>query len=119
MLKFFKKQKEVFEGIDDTKPRGVKYTIERLSESEFVSIQNHKDSMKNHMIDKVDKMVLQEISDRLYGPQSEDYVKALLELNKSFKPRAGKSFHDFYEPGISDNVRENQKKINESIKHES
>jgi hypothetical protein len=117
-MKIFKKKKK--ELTDDVKPRGIKYTIDRPSEADIAKLTKQRENMKKSIItNKVDKMVLQNISDRLYGPESDAYIKALEELNKSFKPRAGKSYLDFYEPGIVEDVKKTQKKINESIKHES
>ena len=113
----FKKNKK--ELSSDVKPRGIKYTIERPTESDITNLKKQVASLKKPVLVKVDKMVLQDISDRLYGPESEGYIKALDELNKSFKPRVGKSCLDFYEPDIVENVKKNQKKINEAIKHES
>ena len=117
-MRIFKKKEKELTG--DIKPRGVKYTIDRPSESDIVKLQKQVDDMKKPLItNKVDKMILQNISDRLYGPESDDYIKALEELNKSFKPRVGKSYLDFYEPDIVEDVRKTQIKINRTIKHGS
>jgi hypothetical protein len=41
---------------------------------------------KNPLVDdKVDKSLIQEISDRLYGPDSEEYIAAIKELNSKFR----------------------------------
>lgn len=47
---------------------------------------------------KVDAYLLQEISDRLFGPDAEQYIDAIIELNKTFRPRAGRFGNQFYEP---------------------
>ena len=116
---FTKKRKEL---TGDVVPRGVKYTLERPTENDILDMQKQRDALKKPLPDRVDKLFVQDISDRLYGPDSEEYIKALSELNKLFRPRSGKTFTEFYEPEIVESVREKQKKINESIeviKHES
>jgi hypothetical protein len=105
--------------IDVITPLRIKSTIGRPIDGDIVSVQKQTSDMKKPIINKVDKMFLQEISDRLYGPDSDGYIEALSELNKLFKPRAGKSFLEFYEPEISEGVRRKQKEINDNIKHES
>jgi hypothetical protein len=116
-MRIFRKSKKELSG--DVKPMGIKYTIERPSESDIANLQRQRENMKKPITNKVDKMILQDISDRLYGPDSDDYIKSLNKLNKLFKPRAGKSCNDFFDPDIVENVKKNQKKINEIIKHES
>lgn len=115
-MRIFRKSKKELSGV---KPMGIKYTIERPSESDIDALQRQRENMKKPITNKVDKMILQDISDRLYGPDSDDYIKSLNKLNKLFKPRAGKSCNDFFDPGIVENVKKNQKKINQIIKHES
>jgi len=115
-MRIFRKSKKE---LSDVKPMGIKYTIERPSESDIDALQRQRENMKKPITNKVDKMILQDISDRLYGPDSDDYIKSLNKLNKLFKPRAGKSCNDFFDPGIVENVKKNQKKINQIIKHES
>jgi len=113
---FRKKSKEL---TGDIVPRGVRYTLERPTEADVLAMKNQVDVLKKPLPDRVNPLFVQDISDRLYGPDSEEYVKALSELNKSFRPRSGKKFTEFYEPEIVESVREKQKKINEYKKRES
>ena len=56
------------------------------------------DKLSSKIEPKVDSDFMQEISDRLYGPDSEEYIKALKELNMSFKPRQGRYGSQLYDP---------------------
>ena len=77
---------------DDLKPKGFR-TVERPTEEDIEKMPKHMKS--SH---KVDSYFIQEISDRLYGPDSEEYMKAIAELNKKFRPRGGRFGSQFYEP---------------------
>lgn len=87
----FSKKKEESE---DLKPKGFK-TVERPSEEQLKKGLEEPKRVEY----RVDKYFIQEISDRLYGPDAEEYVKALIELNKNFRPRTGRFGSQFYEPG--------------------
>jgi hypothetical protein len=87
----FSKKKDESE---DLKPKGFK-TVERPSEEQLKKGLEEPQKVEY----RVDKYFIQEISDRLYGPDSEEYVKALKELNKKFTPRSGRFGSQFYEPG--------------------
>ena len=77
---------------DDLKPKGFRST-------ERPEWSYEKPEVKTGGIeDKVDPYFIQEISDRLYGPDSEEYVRELTELNKKYRPRGGRSGGQFYEP---------------------
>jgi hypothetical protein len=69
---------------DDLKPKGFR-TVERPTEEDLAKAPAHLKSSR-----KVDSYFIQEISDRLYGPDSEEYMKAITELNKNFRPRGGR-----------------------------
>ena len=82
-MRIFRKSKKE---LSDVKPMGIKYTIERPSESDIDALQRQRENMKKPITNKVDKMILQDISDRLYGPDSDDYIKSLNKLNKLYSP---------------------------------
>ena len=73
--------------VSDITPRGIKSTVHpeggQLTSYSDVKVDP---PQKNPLVDdRVDKSFLQEISDRLYGPESEEYIAALKELNAKFK----------------------------------
>jgi len=86
-INIFGKKKEK---TSDLEPKGFK-TIERPREEEVIK---EIEPIKT----KVDPYFLQEISDRLFGPDGEEYQNAIIELNKKFRPRAGRFGNQFYEP---------------------
>jgi hypothetical protein len=68
----------------------------RLSDE---TLNRFKDEMKRSSemySQKVDPYFLQEISDRLYGPDSEAYVEAIKQLNMKFRGREGRTGHDIF-----------------------
>lgn len=69
---------------DDLKPKGFR-TTERPTEEDLAKAPDHLKSSR-----RVDSYFIQEISDRLYGPDSEEYMKAIAELNNNFRPRSGR-----------------------------
>jgi hypothetical protein len=111
-----KKEKEELKG--DTIPKGVAKTLPRPTDEEIEKTKKTVDQMRSKSLKepKVDIYFIQEISDRLYGPDSEEYVKAIKELNDKFRPREGKLGVDFYEPGLVDRIREKEKSIIDNIK---
>ncbi len=111
---FFKKKSSVVD--DDTRPRGVKYSLDRPTDADVRNMKIQLDKIKSNPIRNIDQKFLQDVSDRIYGPDSIEYVKALEELNKSFRARVGKSGFEFYEPDLVESVRDRQRKINDSIK---
>ncbi len=67
---------------------------------------------KNPLVDaRIDNSILQEISDRLYGPDSEEYIKAILDLNQKFRKREGKYGNQFYDPNIDAKRRAKEQEI--------
>jgi hypothetical protein len=93
----FKSKKE-----SELKPMGVKKTVERpfqpvnrLSDDELQKLISDTKKEKEK-IKSMDPYFLQEISDRLFGPEAEDYIKAIKELNSKYKPRAGRTGHDIF-----------------------
>jgi hypothetical protein len=109
------------EEITDITPRGVSRTsmpAERntssgLSEEELEELKRNSSSSKVET--KVDSYFMQEISDRLFGPDAEGYIQAIKELNLKFKPREGRTANQFYDPSISDERRRKEDEINRNI----
>ncbi len=78
-----------------------KFNEDIFDKSEEENTFKDEPKVKNVLTDsRLDTLVLQEISDRLYGPDSEEYVKAIEELNKKFRPRRGRSASDLYDPNL-------------------
>ena len=109
------------EEITDITPRGVSRTsmpAERntssgLSEEELEELKRNSSSSKVET--KVDTYFMQEISDRLFGPDAEGYIQAIKELNQKFKPREGRTADQFYDPSIADERRHKEDEINRNI----
>jgi hypothetical protein len=96
-MRIFSKTKKT----NDIKPMGVIRTVDRPNQPVFRISKEQMDKLKvetekKFSDRKVDPYFLQEISDRLYGPDSKEYIDALIELNKNFKPRAGRTGHDIF-----------------------
>lgn len=116
---FFRKNKKELTG--DIIPKGVSRTLPRPTEEDLKRIKDDVDKLKNSRPSepKIDTFFLQEISDRLYGPDSEAYVQALKRLNNGFRPRNGKNCLEFYEPEIVVQNKERERKINNHISKET
>ena len=118
---FSKKDKS--EGTSDITPRGVSRTLiptqrntsPGLSEEELEELRSS-DSKKE--LTKVDPYFMQEISDRLYGPDSEEYIQAIKDLNAQFRPREGRAGNQLYDPSITDEFRRREGEVNKIIKGE-
>lgn len=85
------------ENHDGVKPMGVITTVPRpespvnkLSDEER-RLMNEKYKQRKEAEQKLDAYFIQEISDRLYGPDSDEYISALRELNQKFRPRKGRT----------------------------
>jgi hypothetical protein len=70
--------------------------VVRLSDEELRKQREEFNKSKSSTEKRVDPYFLQEISDRLFGPDSEEYTNAIIELNKKFRPREGKTGHDIF-----------------------
>lgn len=90
-------------------------TSPRPSEEEAEKIQQDLERLKKPVEPRIDSDFLQEVSDRLYGPDSEQYVQELRELNKRFRPRRGKYGRQFYDPSQQDLVKQREQEIIKSI----
>ncbi len=71
----------------DITPKGIMSTVHpeggKLTSYSDVKVNA---PQKNPLVDdKVDKSLIQEISDRLYGPDSDEYIAAIKELNSKFR----------------------------------
>jgi uncharacterized protein YdaL len=86
-------------------------TSSGLSDEEIEKLKSKSISSGN----KVDVYFMQEISDRLYGPDAEEYIKALEELNSRFRAREGRSGSQLYDPSIKDERRRKEGEINKNI----
>jgi hypothetical protein len=71
----------------DLKPKGVRSIVQPDGgQLRGVSQVKPEPPQKNPLVDdKIDKLFLQEISDRLYGPDSEAYIAEIQELNKKYR----------------------------------
>lgn len=90
---FSKKESE-----SDLIPKGFMSSTGRPSAEESERMLKDLDKLSSKIEPKVDSDFMQEISDRLYGPDSEEYIKALKELNMSFRPRQGRYGSQLYDP---------------------
>jgi hypothetical protein len=101
----------------DITPRGVKSTVYPDEQLKSVSDVKALPQQRNPLVDrKIDLDVMQEISDRLYGPDSEEYLKAILDLNSKFRKRSGKHGNQFLDPSIEAKRKEREREINQRIK---
>jgi hypothetical protein len=60
---------------------------------------------------RIDSLFLQEISDRLYGPDSESYMAAIKELNKTHRKREGRVGAEFFDSEIERKRKAREKDI--------
>lgn len=102
--------------VGDLAPKGFRTVVARMSEEESARIQEGLDRLKAPREPRVDVEFVQEISDRLYGPDSEAYIKALEQLNAMFRPRGGKFGRHFYEPEHQEKSRQRELEINARVK---
>ena len=103
---FDKKEKE-----SDLIPKGLMSSTGRPSAEESERIQKDLDKLSSKIEPRVDSDFMQEISDRLYGPDSEEYIKALKELNLSFKPRQGRYGGQLYDPSNYEETNKRQQEV--------
>lgn len=55
--------------------------------------------------------LLNDLSDLLYGPESSEYIKELVELNKKFKKRESKFGEELVDPTIEKKRKEKERNI--------
>jgi hypothetical protein len=55
--------------------------------------------------------LLNDLSDLLYGPESSEYIKELIELNKKFKKRESKFGEELIDPSIEEKRKEKERSI--------
>ena len=60
---------------------------------------------------KIDSLFLQEISDRLYGPDSESYIKAIEDLNKTHRKRVGRVGSELYDDSLEQKRKQRERDI--------
>lgn len=116
-------KREKTEDKSDITPRGIsrtsmptqRNTSPGLSDEELEEL---KKSKSTEVTNRVDPYFIQEISDRLYGPDSEGYIQAIKELNTKFRPREGRAGNQLYDPSITDEFRRREEEVNRIIKGE-
>lgn len=115
----FKKKRKELTG--DIVPKGISKTLPRPTEEDIKKISDNVEKLKKERphLPKIDNLFLQDISDRLYGPDSEAYIEALKKLNKGFRPRSGKNGTEFYEPEIVEQTKQRERIINGFISKET
>lgn len=70
----------------------VSKSIDRPSEMDIEKVNKGIEKMRSKDItDKIDPYFLQDISDRILGPNGDEYKKEIEKLNKKFSPRSGKT----------------------------
>ena len=79
-------------------PRPVQ-KVNKLSD-EQIKKMNEEFYKRKRDSEKLSPYFVQEISDRLYGPDADEYIKALIELNSKFEPRKGRSGPEIYRDEI-------------------
>jgi hypothetical protein len=96
MFKFFKKEKEKSKEEFVIKART---TVQRPVDEVKKLTKKDLDKLKklNQNDKKVDPYFLQDIVDRICGPDSEEYKLAIIELNKKFKSRVGRTGRKIFE----------------------
>lgn len=96
MFGFLKKEKEAL--VMERKIKAITTVdrpndiINRLSDEDLSKLKEFKQIDR-----KVDPYFLQEIVDRICGPNSEEYKKAIIEVNNKFKPRVCKTGRKIFE----------------------
>lgn len=86
----------------ETKPMGVVTTVSRPEQP----VNKISDEKKQEMIEayykekqereKTDAYFVQEIVDRIYGPDADEYVEALKALNAKYRARVGRTGSQIY-----------------------
>jgi hypothetical protein len=87
-----------------TKPMGVITTVQRpeqkVNKLSDEQIKKMNDDFAKSKEEKLSPYFIQEISDRLYGPDADAYIKAIIELNSKFEPRQGRTGPQIYRDEI-------------------
>lgn len=95
MLNFLRKVKEEVKEVRirvSSSTERPKMDVIKISEEDLVKMSKVKKIEK-----KVDPYFLQEVVDRICGPDSEEYKNAIIELNEKFKTRVGKTGRKIFE----------------------
>jgi hypothetical protein len=100
---FTKKEEE-----SDLVPKGMMSSTGRPTEEDLnKSLSQPKIRVEN----KVDSELIQDISDRLYGPDSEEYINALRELNISFRARQGRYGSQLFDPSNLEQTKRREQEV--------
>lgn len=100
---FTKKEEE-----SDLTPKGMKSSTGRPTEKE---VEKSLTQSKVRVENKVDSELIQDISDRLYGPDSEEYINALRELNVSFRARQGRHGSQLFDPSNLEETKRREQEV--------
>jgi hypothetical protein len=102
----------------DITPRGIKSTVYPDQQLRSVSTVKATPMEKNPLVDrKVDPYFMQEISDRLHGPDGEQYMKEIEKLNEKFpRKRGGRVAGQLHDPNISAEAKRREREINQKIR---
>ena len=90
----------------ESKPMGVITTVQRpVQPINRLSKEDHEEMMRKYVERKEESLKLspyfiQEIFDRLYGPDAESYINEINELNSKYKPRHGRTGPHIYRDEI-------------------
>lgn len=85
-------------GVINTVPRP-EQPVNKLSDEERKKMNDDYLKRKQES-EKLNPYFIQEISDRLYGPDADDYIKELIRINSKFKPRKGRTGPEIYRDEI-------------------
>jgi len=89
-----------------TKPMGVITTVPRPEQSVNKLSDEERKRMNDEYVirkqadEKLSPYFIQEISDRLYGPDSDEYIKEITNINSRFRPRQGRTGPQIYRDEI-------------------
>lgn len=88
---------------DASKPMGVRTTVPRpeqpvnkLSDEEVENLKKDFEKSNIERNKRIDPYFIQEVTDRILGPDSEAYITELTELNKKYRSRTGKTGPDVF-----------------------
>jgi hypothetical protein len=70
--------------------------INKLSDKELDDMRRDMENAQNDRERRVDPYFIQEITDRILGPDSKAYIEEIKELNKKYRSRPGKTGVDIF-----------------------
>ena len=88
---------------NDIKPMGVRTTVPRpeqpvnkINDEDLDRLKKDFEKSDIERNKRVDPYFIQEVTDRILGPDSEAYITELTELNKKYRSRTGKTGPDVF-----------------------